>query len=1086
MSPQPSAGGHNSPPADRQIATSNATVNAFLGNRGQPSWVTGAPSKQPSRPTITRQQTIQPAPQQFAHTVLPSPAPSDEPSPAVSNPHDSPNPIPATLPAAQSMVSQAPGAAGAGPSNDAPVDVPGLRPQEQLNDGSDHYGQNHSPHLANSQLRVRISASLRPTTSVESYTSPPIAQAGFQPAGNHQTVVSPTQGQGGHNQSAGTPNGAPATKRRRTERTQAAFLDFGLLAKSIDHHINSRGGEQAFSPEIEKPRLQLLRDACAKRDAFFLALHQLYSVWSASPAYAHRYLNRNPEVLDRSFAVVETILKRNQLVSPQTRTFFTAFPVAMINHHMPQATGYMEAIRHVAAFLEKLANNWTQLMNAAVERRFPFLVDELVTNLGCYSPVLQMIFFTACRRRLGVPDGPLASGMEQLFRQDQKDHQVGGGHIQALPPSSEVIKRRNTSLIQNYLQIIHSATSQVPRMTTAHPLVLSPALSSPQSSTFPQVQNPSFAAAQSRGHAQDVSQASPGMFTYETNGQIPPIFASHPSQGQIQRAVPVLASNGVQYSQPVSLPSQLPTHATSSNMGGNQRLQWAGDQNMARQLQQLQNEQQHRQQLLLSQQQQQQQTAQQQSQQVWASAPTTPIAQFHQPGPPTQIHPQGRAVQHVLGASQGSAPPLQPVFVNYAAGVQPQTASQTQQNLNPRTPGPRQDDRLLPPKDTFIARPDWAYDTSDKKSIMMSLHQAHVRSPKRVMRIPKTERAYQAVKALPVGPTLITVKHAVQTLFFTVSDEQLALASKSVTKDGELLPFADHFSGSLRWRLRCCKLSGPTSEQEWVTLDVKWPQSIWIVCNGTPLEIRRQSHNGKDLAVELTDVIQSGQNRVDIVVSDKNLETAQNRFVAVELLETLYHSDILNMLWANNVIPEEETLKTIQKRLAGPTDDDGLIFEASDLSIDLADPFSSVIFTVPARGASCTHMECFDLETWLDTRPSKAVKKCFHTLVKCECPDISEPSMPDRWKCPICNKDARPYSLRIDKFLLKVREQLEKENKLSAKSMRVKQDGTWTAVVEEDDDVDTDDEDQPRAGSKRHTPATTARKQPEIEVIELD
>jgi zinc finger MIZ domain-containing protein len=52
-----------------------------------------------------------------------------------------------------------------------------------------------------------------------------------------------------------------------------------------------------------------------------------------------------------------------------------------------------------------------------------------------------------------------------------------------------------------------------------------------------------------------------------------------------------------------------------------------------------------------------------------------------------------------------------------------------------------------------------------------------------------------------------------------------------------------------------------------------------------------------------------------------------------------------------------------------------------------------------------------------------------------------EPSNPDKWKCPICFKDARPYSLRIDIFLLSVRRQLEKEGKLYTKCVLVAADG---------------------------------------------
>ncbi|KAH8742696.1 hypothetical protein F5883DRAFT_366563, partial [Diaporthe sp. PMI_573] len=81
----------------------------------------------------------------------------------------------------------------------------------------------------------------------------------------------------------------------------------------------------------------------------------------------------------------------------------------------------------------------------------------------------------------------------------------------------------------------------------------------------------------------------------------------------------------------------------------------------------------------------------------------------------------------------------------------------------------------------------------------------------------------------------------------------------------------------------------------------------------------------------------------------------------------------------------------------------------SELSIDLTDPFSASIFSIPAHGLACTHMECFDLETWLNTRP---IKQAIN-------------NGPQYWECHICFGDARPRSLRIDSFLVSVRKKLE-------------------------------------------------------------
>jgi len=403
----------------------------------------------------------------------------------------------------------------------------------------------------------------------------------------------------------------------------------------------------------------------------------------------------------------------------------------------------------------------------------------------------------------------------------------------------------------------------------------------------------------------------------------------------------------------------------------------------------------------------------------------------------------------------------------------------------------------------------------------MSLQQAHLRSPKRIQRDNESERFYQAVKSLPLVPTLVAPKNFIQELYFEVTEEQLALRSSisnfgnviggtdSDNPTGFVLPVAEYFNGSLRWRLRCCRVpmtDKALTEEQWSTLDMRWPTNIFLTLNGQALTTRRTPQHGKDLPIELTELVVCGTNTLLISIPDLKNDQADNRYLAVEMLETLRHSDVLDCIWSRGVLAEDQTLNTIKQRLTGsPDDDDGVQFEAPYLSIDLCDPFTSCIFKIPARGAACTHMECFDLETWLVTRPpAKPASKCPHgvTATGCGCKAGKEPSHPDKWKCPICDKDARPYSLRIDGFLHGVRKRLEEAGTAKkAKSLRVMADGTWEAVLEEDDDgEDSEGASTPAAfGSRKSSSAGfgtiikkkqsstgPARRQQEIEVIELD
>jgi hypothetical protein len=95
--------------------------------------------------------------------------------------------------------------------------------------------------------------------------------------------------------------------------------------------------------------------------------------------------------------------------------------------------------------------------------------------------------------------------------------------------------------------------------------------------------------------------------------------------------------------------------------------------------------------------------------------------------------------------------------------------------------------------------------------------------------------------------------------------------------------------------------------------------------------------------------------------------------------------------------------------------------------------------------------------------------------------------MVDVWKCPLCGKDARPYSLQIDDFLASVRAILAEQGNLDVKAILIGSDGQWRpkedlkrSHLDDDDDDSTDDE------KERILAANQARSKRTVEVISLD
>jgi len=434
----------------------------------------------------------------------------------------------------------------------------------------------------------------------------------------------------------------------------------------------------------------------------------------------------------------------------------------------------------------------------------------------------------------------------------------------------------------------------------------------------------------------------------------------------------------------------------------------------------------------------------------------------------------------------------------------PQSTAQVGQA--PAPPG-----MFIPPQGYTIPRSEWPYDAADKKCLVMGLHQADLRSPKRVLRAGSdaaakregepTERFYQSVKGFALGPTHVPVRWKVYNYEFYVSKSDAALLSSREVPSGSLLPQCDYFNGSLRYRLRLCaadKRHGsnakPTmSESTWTITDTTWPVGICLMLNDKPLTVRRQRYNGKDLPVELTHLVQPGRNTLRLGHSGPGPRRRDETeyFVGIEVIETMSHSTAVDYVWKHGFVATSETKEKIRARLQGSgRGDDECSFEQKELAVDLADPFSAKIFDVPVRGATCTHIECFDLQTWLNTRPSKVADPCQHQT-DCSCNKSPEPSLPEKWKCPICFGDARPSSLRIDGFLLVIRNQLEEEGKLNTKSVLVSADSTWQAVIEADDDDDSDMEGDGAEGPLRKqanqasTISAAEKKGPAREVIEI-
>jgi hypothetical protein len=300
---------------------------------------------------------------------------------------------------------------------------------------------------------------------------------------------------------------------------------------------------------------------------------------------------------------------------------------------------------------------------------------------------------------------------------------------------------------------------------------------------------------------------------------------------------------------------------------------------------------------------------------------------------------------------------------------------------------------------------------------------------------------------------------------------------------------------SLTYRLRIVALKKgqeSISPEEWVVTDTKWPSTVTITLNGEQCEPRRKMLHGKDCPFDLTPRIRECKpdDPIELTVGmtkgGKNQDADVTYAVAVEVVQMFKHETITKMVTEKHVRPKSETLNGIRRVLSGTShDDDDLAMVSDDLVINLADPFSSVVFETPVKGKNCRHWDCFDLEMWLQSRGRKQVR------------GAEQPSLVDAWKCPLCDGDARPQSLVVDEFLAEVREKLKGSGDLERdiKSISVDKDGEWLPK-EEPEPVNHRTPNPGRAqsrvsnasaeGRESATPAPVLPKEKVIEVIDLD
>ncbi|EGD98197.1 hypothetical protein TESG_05581 [Trichophyton tonsurans CBS 112818] len=464
------------------------------------------------------------------------------------------------------------------------------------------------------------------------------------------------------------------------------------------------------------------------------------------------------------------------------------------------------------------------------------------------------------------------------------------------------------------------------------------------------------------------------------------------------------------------------------------------------------------------------------------SAATTGLSPFPQPLPPT-FQPQPSTVIPST-ASTSTTPSLIPM-PEYAHGLrQPVTVSTaTLTPINPcflpsyqAYPGPPVPPQpvgtpLFPPRNANALPPA-------NPSPTASLHLAHLRVVN--VSLPKPgsqepgEHLFHSFESFAISPTCLDWMQCNSQHTFNLSQSQHTALPRHLKPPNTCHITQGVFDGCKTYQIKCVRVSDTNSltEKGWMATECTWPTAIYIHVNGHEHFLQRRFHFGKDLPVSINRVLKPGENVVKITIIGPPEGHKKKFAIAVEVIDVASYKRTREAI---QTLSQPQSLNLIFNRLTNNTvNTDELCFVDDFISIPIIDPFMARVFDVPVRTVSCKHTECFDLNTFLDTRLSRVAK--------------GPHGMAEDWKCPICNEDARPKRLLIDQFLVQVREELANRKQLDdVTAIRVRADKSWDVVMR-----------QPSAGktargasTKEEEEATSTSDSPRAtqvppEIIELD
>lgn len=180
-------------------------------------------------------------------------------------------------------------------------------------------------------------------------------------------------------------------------------------------------------------------------------------------------------------------------------------------------------------------------------------------------------------------------------------------------------------------------------------------------------------------------------------------------------------------------------------------------------------------------------------------------------------------------------------------------------------------------------------------------------------------------------------------------------------------------------------------------MNTNWPASVQVSVNATPLTIERGDNKTSHKPLYLKQVCQPGRNTIQITVT----ACCCSHLFVMQLVHRPSVRSVLQGLMKKRLLPADHCVTKIKRNFSigsvpgtpGLNGEDGV--EQTAIRVSLKCPITFRRIQLPARGHDCRHIQCFDLESYLQLNCERGT-----------------------WRCPVCNKTALLEGLEVDQYML--------------------------------------------------------------------